>query len=764
MAKLTGWRRTAFYLTILVTSLTILLTTVLLVSIFKLPQDAEGTQDLSGRGQSILWYGQCDKIARDSLWIHLAVNIISTGVLASSNFFMQGLVAPTRQEVDKAHARGRWVEIGVQSIRNFRFISWTKILFWFLFSTSSIPLHLIFNSCILESKGSNGFLLLVAAESFVDDPWRGLTPLSNREFWSSTQPDAGVVKWKDPDPKWRDPNRETVKSIHGSLSAGRQNGSWEQISLEECIHRYNQTSAWLTHYRHVIMVISNNNETSTRGWSRAQVVRGLNRHDHPESVDSINPLWLVVKYVRDGRVGYGGSSTTDQYKEIPDMNGIWSHSKGVDVDSDRVNWNEEHFKPAYRSMQAHYCLSEKYEAQCHLSISNTLLLIVCTMCAFKCVLCVLVLRLRVWGRENPLMTPGDAICSFITTPDGETKDMCTLSLYDLRGSIKKRELGVSTGYKLLQGPRPWHKVPRRTAGKAIPRNIWALSCTLITTSLAVGAGMFALAFRPQSIKDPRFGHDSQNQEIQNNNLESLPLLVMTIIANLPQLILSICYMAYNGLFTRMLAEFEWARYSISFQPLRVTEPRGSQRSTYRLQLPYRYSIPLLAISTILHWIYSNCIYVNNYESYGSLYPYKHTTTHSLQFSTKAILIALVASVTVAITPLFLAFIKLPGQMVLAGGNSAVISAACHCVPVDLPLDNQFGSKSSDSSSLWYESDATRLILDAEDPLQTVARRRLKWGHVLGEGGHHDLKTGHLAFGTEEQAMAEPEEGKYYSGI
>jgi hypothetical protein len=113
--------------------------------------------------------------------------------------------------------------------------------------------------------------------------------------------------------------------------------------------------------------------------------------------------------------------------------------------------------------------------------------------------------------------------------------------------------------------------------------------------------------------DASFGHSSGNEDLSDENLDDLPLLPLTMVANLPQLILSICYLAYNGLFTRMLAEFEWAKYSVEFRALRVTEPKGSQSSTYRLQLPYRFSIPLMIVSIALHWLYSNCIYVSNYE-------------------------------------------------------------------------------------------------------------------------------------------------------
>jgi hypothetical protein len=88
----------------------------------------------------------------------------------------------------------------------------------------------------------------------------------------------------------------------------------------------------------------------------------------------------------------------------------------------------------------------------------------------------------------------------------------------------------------------------------------------------------------------------------------------TVVVNLPQLGLSIAYFSFNGLFTRMISEREWANFSISFRPLRVSRPRGSQKSTYRLQLPYRWSIPLIIVSGTLHWLVSNASYKQTYSS------------------------------------------------------------------------------------------------------------------------------------------------------
>jgi hypothetical protein len=53
--------------------------------------------------------------------------------------------------------------------------------------------------------------------------------------------------------------------------------------------------------------------------------------------------------------------------------------------------------------------------------------------------------------------------------------------------------------------------------------------------------------------------------------------------------------------------------------------------------------------------------------------------------------------------------------------------------------------------------------DEGDMFQTIATKKLKWGQVL----HRDtagIRTGHLAFGTQEQNVAEAVDGEFYSGV
>jgi hypothetical protein len=78
-----------------------------------------------------------------------------------------------------------------------------------------------------------------------------------------------------------------------------------------------------------------------------------------------------------------------------------------------------------------------------------------------------------------------------------------------------------------------------------------------------------------------------------------------LLANLPQIILSFLYLTYNGLYTSMHLAHEYGGYATQRKALRVTTPRGVQRSTYWLQLPYTYGVPLILASATLHWLISS---------------------------------------------------------------------------------------------------------------------------------------------------------------
>ena len=102
----------------------------------------------------MVYSGNCHKIEKKDTWVHLGLNIVATVLLASSNYCMQLLSAPSRSEVDKAHAKQQWLDIGIASVRNLRHLRKKKMVLWWILAMSSIPLHLVF------ALGSQIFLTL----------------------------------------------------------------------------------------------------------------------------------------------------------------------------------------------------------------------------------------------------------------------------------------------------------------------------------------------------------------------------------------------------------------------------------------------------------------------------------------------------------------------------------------------------------------------------------------------------------------------------
>lgn len=117
---------------------------------------------------------------------------------------------------------------------------------------------------------------------------------------------------------------------------------------------------------------------------------------------------------------------------------------------------------------------------------------------------------------------------------------------------------------------------------------------------------------------PYFGSISENRsygckhyEFASNALERIgdSVIPWVLLANLPQTIVSFIYMSYNGIFTCMCANREWSQYAVKRAPLRVTFPSPTQHSTFFIQLPYKYSVPLFIASILLHWFTSQSIFL-----------------------------------------------------------------------------------------------------------------------------------------------------------
>ena len=90
-----------------------------------------------------LYKGECSVTNGWTTGMHIIINILSTALLAASNYVMQCLSAPTRPDVNEAHAQRKWVDIGTFSIRNFGIMDTKRKILWVLLFISSFPIHMM---------------------------------------------------------------------------------------------------------------------------------------------------------------------------------------------------------------------------------------------------------------------------------------------------------------------------------------------------------------------------------------------------------------------------------------------------------------------------------------------------------------------------------------------------------------------------------------------------------------------------------------------
>jgi hypothetical protein len=111
---LTGWRGGV--------TLNIMLATPILIASVTCIALAATSDRLQGH-DTIISTGSCDSISATDQALQAVGNILGVFFIAGASYVSQVLVSPTREEVAAAHAKSRWVDIGVPSLRNMAAIS-----------------------------------------------------------------------------------------------------------------------------------------------------------------------------------------------------------------------------------------------------------------------------------------------------------------------------------------------------------------------------------------------------------------------------------------------------------------------------------------------------------------------------------------------------------------------------------------------------------------------------------------------------------------
>ena len=354
----------------------------------------------TANGSGTLIQGECTKTRKASTWIHLAINILSTVLLSASNYCMQILTAPTRAEVDRAHASGRWLDIGTPSVRNLRWISRRRVWIWCCLALSSLPLHLLYNSAVYESLTANEYNL-----------WTALEPSSS---WNSS--DAASAK----------------------LVQLAQANELERLESKACIQAYGRD--FVSDRRDLVLIVSN-----------LSAPLFLRSTQYPLD-DPYNWICTAEKFQPE-----------NLYFTPCDLNPVianvdrWTYNPypyGVTVANNTTTYIEYG-----TNTHIEYCYSQRTTEHCQLQFSIKIMVVV-IIANFLKLLC---MSYTVWSHKIPtLVTVGDAISSFLQEPDPATVGRCTLSKRDFDKDGKRskwvsdKRNGRNGSYQSVPSqPEPW---------------------------------------------------------------------------------------------------------------------------------------------------------------------------------------------------------------------------------------------------------------------------------------------------------------------
>ncbi|KAJ5969588.1 hypothetical protein N7501_005836 [Penicillium viridicatum] len=588
----------------------------------------------------VIYQGDCGIVKRWSLALHLIINILSTLILAASNYCMQTLVAPTREEVDAAHARGEWLDIGGASIKNLLAIGRDRLGLWIILMLTASPFHLMYNSMFFESLSTHDFGVFVAPKDMNSSNVNSLsTPALEKCFHSPNS--------------YRD--RETAFTWNDAVSEiASQN--YERYDLDAC----SSSRSPHTGIRALVMLTDN----------------------------------LTVS---DG--GNASVLTADHYQRFVD-NTVYAgpfafESAGVGASvqcTDEVDFAtyDGSYNPMGHKYTINECLAIKVGEHCQLLYSPPICIAIALTAWVK--VSAMFLAARVGrNRSPPLLTVGDAISSFISRPDPTTGDLCWLSSkYVRKGTWTGTRENSTPIYNSLSKPQFWSRAVTR----------WRWIATLFSCFLTLFTGIGLFVYSSWGVNGKWISESVQNlflSDVEESDYGSIGvdfggMLESVILANVPQLVVTMCYYCYNAVLTSMLAAAEYSSYGIERKALRVTWPIRSsqQRSTYWLSIPYRYSVPVLLLYMTLHWTISQSIFYLQIIGYTPQDKEGWRRSH-LGYSPTFILFSIVVGAVMILALCILGLRRLKSNAPLAGSCSAAISAACHA-PTHEDLDTAIRSK------------------------------------------------------------------------
>ncbi|KAG9253452.1 uncharacterized protein F5Z01DRAFT_623591 [Emericellopsis atlantica] len=526
------------------------------------------------RGTGTFFWGDCSSIDTTDRAVHVALNIVSSLFLGVGHYCMQILVAPSRQELDSAHRKGKAMEVGVPSLKNLVRIKPKRAVAWVMIGAIATLLHVFWNSFIFTSLPIAVIPVTIATADFQTAAYN----------WTVSDPLAHFSSWWGRMPGYEEEQKSMIYTLQSAAA------NFTRIDVESCVRRYvdprEPTSPLIVVARNVTTAQNNGSSLIDGGilgwlgweWSNSWICQAY----QPE-------IWRYCNW--------------DFAKTFVDQ---WTlgQQRGILVDHCLVGEGADNTK------------------RCGLHYSTQVAITVCICTLLETLLvCWTVFHHTSQAKRGrytqALITTGDAIQSFLDTPDTPSKQ----AVEDVTaGHPRQRSVELTVATWRTHARIPWFK--------AISPAFWVTSLVLFATGVTVCSYVFWMSVDGRKaagldtslagvwkdgfgVSPTMIASDLPGSLSGIDRSGTTALLANILIANSPQVMVSFLYIFYNGILTRQLVADEWVRFlrKDGKKALRVSSPMGMQRSSHFLSLPFRYSVPLMTVSILLHWLISQSIFL-----------------------------------------------------------------------------------------------------------------------------------------------------------
>lgn len=372
-------------------------------------------------GLGTLFQGSCARTRQLNVWIHLLVNILGTLLLSGSNYCMQVLISPTRQEVDCAHEKRIWIHIGIPSLRNLRHIATERTAMWTMLLLSSMPLHLFYNSVVFTNLQANSYTVIPTMDDWLHGDSYNTTGFVQIDSVKTIEATLNTYR----------PN--LIETI--TLNDGEVTSRYKNTSTGDCFRTFNRQ--YMSNVGNVYLV-----------QSKATVWRNQN-------------LWRIGQDNVTGEYEwFSGDKKPDQYVRVYQINMTFPFRSNpklypsnrwrcspyqsstcnfpmpMESTDGRFTWEP------YQS-RVQYCMIEQVTETCKLHFSFVIMGIVLFANLVK-IICIARL-IHCHGRHRALVTLGDALASFLERPDEHTFGRCLASEVQIDRALDGRTFVAPQG-------------------------------------------------------------------------------------------------------------------------------------------------------------------------------------------------------------------------------------------------------------------------------------------------------------------------------